>query len=124
LTVHGRLNWERVKKAPFLEVLTSGVIILSDVLIAPQLRTVSDMLFLEGMTISVIGALIAGRVSEVICLPSFVRRRDDVQSRRDVEARKGSLTSLLGKKTGLRILIVGLILVAAAVVIGEGMRPR
>ena len=124
MTVQSRSNWERVKRTPFLEVLTSGAIILSDALIAPQPRIVSDMLFLEGMTISVIGALVAGRVSEAIALPSFVKRKDDVQSQRDIEAGKGFLTLLLKKKTGLRILTVGLILIAAAVVIGEAMRPR
>jgi len=124
LTGQSRSNWERVKRTPFLEVLTSGAIILSDALIAPQPRIVSDMLFLEGMTISVIGALVAGRVSEAIALPSFVKRKDDVQSQRDIEAGKGFLTLLLKKKTGLRILTVGLILIAAAVVIGEAMRPR
>ena len=124
MTGQSRSNWERVKRTPFLEVLTSGAIILSDALIAPQPRIVSDMLFLEGMTISVIGALVAGRVSEAIALPSFVKRKDDVQSQRDIEAGKGFLTLLLKKKTGLRILTVGLILIAAAVVIGEAMRPR
>jgi len=124
LTVQTRSNWERVKRTPFLEVLTSGAIILSDALIAPQPRIVSDMLFLEGMTISVIGALVAGRMSEAIALPSFVKRKDDIQSQRDIEAGKGFLTTLLKKKTGLRILTVGLILIAAAVVIGEAMRPR
>ena len=124
MTRQSRFNWARVKKTPFLELLTSGAIVLSDTLIAPQPRIVSDMLFLEGMTLSVIGALVAGRVSEAIALPSFIKREDDAQSQRHIKAREGVLASLLKKKTGLRILIVGLILVAAAVVIGEAMRPR
>jgi len=82
------------------------------------------MLFLEGMTLSVIGALVAGRVSGAIVLPSFIKRKDDIQSQRDIKSREGFLTSLLKKKTGLRILTVGLILVTAAVIIGETMRPR
>lgn len=124
MTSQRKSSWERVKKTPFLELLTSAAIVLSNTLLSTKPRLVSDMLFLEGMTLSVIGALIAGRISEAIALPSFVKRKNNVQSQPNIAAGHGFMASLHKKKTGLRILFVGLMLVATAIVIGEAIRPR
>jgi hypothetical protein len=88
-----------LKKKPFLDVLVCAAIIAVDVALAPEMRIASDALFLEGMPLSLIGAtLVLGR--------GIVKTR----------------IRLSRKVPGVRIFSVGVVLVLAAIMIGEFLR--
>ena len=105
-------------KTPFFELLASAAIVGFHALIAPKLRIASDALFVEGVTLSVVGALIAVRVSEDLSFPSFSKTKDETAPP-PTTGKHGPLRSMFKRRNGLRILLIGLALVGAAIVIGE-----
>jgi len=107
------------KKTPFLELVVCSVIIGLHGLLASRPKLVSDALFLEGITLSVVGAIIACRVPGSIRPPSSPRRSDENASHPRSRAGRSLLGSFLKRRNGFRILFVGLVLIGAAVVIGE-----
>lgn len=109
-------------RSPFFELLVSAVVVLSHAFSGLRPRIVSDALFIEGMALSVVGALIAGKISEAFSLSPKVK--DDEHTHSTLDGKRGFWASLFKKRTGFRILLVGLILVTAAIVIGELSRPR
>lgn len=108
-----------LKKTPLLELLTSAVIVSSHALIAPKPRIASDVLFIEGVLFSVIGAIITLRISDQLAFPSLHKKQHAITRHQQAQSRSGLLASILMRRNGLRILLVGLILITAAIVIGE-----
>jgi hypothetical protein len=108
-----------LRKAPFLGLLTIAVILGFDALVAPKPRITSDALFIEGVVFSVIGTIIALRISDQFTLPSLHRKQDLVIQHQETHPRSGLLTSILARTSGLRILLIGLTLITAAIIIGE-----
>ena len=106
-------------KTPFFELFASAAIVGFHALVAPKLRIASDALFIEGVTFSVVGALIAVRVSEDLSFPSFSKTKGEAAPHSPAPSKHGLLTSIFKRRNGLRILLIGLALVGAAIVIGE-----
>lgn len=119
LTDKGNSDWHLFGRTPLFELLIGTVIVVAHTLIAPKPRIASDALFLEGVTLSVIGAVLACVVSRDLALHSLGKARNEAGAHQHDSIKRGSLRSLLKRKTGYRILFIGLILVGAAVVIGE-----
>jgi len=118
LTHQKTSSLEVLTKTPFFELLASAVIVSFHALIAPKLRIASDALFVEGVTLSVVGGLIAVRVSENLSFPSLSKTQDEAAPPPTL-GKHGLLTSMFRRRNGLRILLIGLALVGAAIVIGE-----
>ena len=106
-------------ETPFFELFTSAAIVGFHALVAPKLRIACDALFLEGVSLSVVGALIAARVSENLSFPSFGKTRGETAPHSPTPSKRGLLRSMFKRRNGLRILLIGLALVGAAIVIGE-----
>jgi len=107
------------KKTPFLELAACAVIIGFHAPLASRPMLMSDALFLEGAALSVVGGITACRIPQRVALPSRpVAKEENGFSSQDRASRPIS-KSFLNQKNGLRILLVGLILIGAAVVIGE-----
>ena len=64
-----------LRKTPFLELLTTAVIVSFHALIAPKPRIASDALFIEGVVFSVIGTIIALRISDQVTVPSLLKKQ-------------------------------------------------
>lgn len=108
-----------LRKTPFLELLTTVVIISSHALIAPKPRIASDALFIEGVVFSVIGTIIALRISDQVKFPSLHEKQHATTRHEQAQSRPGLVRSILMRRNGPRILLIGLILIAGAIVIGE-----
>jgi hypothetical protein len=106
-----------LRKTPFLELLTSIAIVGFHAVIAKP-RIASDALFIEGVVFSVIGTIIALRISDQVTFPSL-HKKQHATRHQQAQSRSGLLTSILIRRNGLRILLIGLILITAAIVIGE-----
>ena len=119
MIVKGDSGWHLFRKTPLFELLTSALIIAVHILAVPKLRIVSDALFLEGVALSVIGSLVACGTSNYPTFHSPSKKGDRTSSRQQAPIRLGSLRPLLRRENGYRVLFMGLILVGAAVVIGE-----
>lgn len=86
---------ERLSKPPFLDALICTIVIASDLALAPRMRVASDALFLEGMPLSVVGAaMVLGK--GIIKTPFHITRR----------------------VPGLRVFVMGVVLLLASVAIG------
>jgi len=108
-----------LRKTPYLELLTTAVIVSFHALIAPKPRIASDALFIEGVVFSVIGTIIALRISDQVTFPSLHKKQHATTRHQQAQSRSGLLTSILMRRNGLRILLIGLILITAAIVIGK-----
>jgi hypothetical protein len=108
-----------LRKTPLFELLTSAVVASLDVVIAPKPRIASDALFIEGVVFSVIGTIIALRISDQVTFPSLHKKQHETTRHEQAQSRSGLLTSILMRRNGLRILLIGFILVTAAIIIGE-----
>jgi len=106
-------------KTPFFELFASVAIVGIHAFVAPKLRIASDALFLEGVTLSVVGALIGVRASEDLSFPSFGRTKGEAGPQSPTPGKHGLFRSMFKRRNGLRILLIGLALVGAAIVIGE-----
>jgi hypothetical protein len=91
-----RTELNRLKQAPFLDILICALIIVSNLALASNMTIVSDALFIEGMPLSVIGAILA--------LERGIVR---------------SPIHLSKKVPGLRIFFVGTVLLLASVMVAE-----
>jgi hypothetical protein len=107
-----------LRKTPFLELLTSIAIVGFHAVIAKP-RIASDALFIEGVVFSVIGTIIALRISDQAAFPSLHKKQHATAQHQEAQPRSRLLTSILIRRNGLRILVIGLILITAAIVIGE-----
>mgnify|MGYP007042448331 CR=1 FL=1 len=119
LTLQKAFSLQFLGKTPLLELFTSAVIVGFHALVFPKLRIVSDALFLEGVTLSVVGAFVAIRVSEDLAFSSFRQKKHQTAARSEAPVKHRLLRSLLKRRNGLRILFIGLALIGAAIVIGE-----
>lgn len=119
MTDKGRFQWHTFGKTPLFELLAGVIIVVVHTLIAPKPRIASDALFLEGVTLSVIGSLVVCGTSNYPAFHSPSKKGDKTSARQQAPIKRGSFRSLLTRKNGYRILFIGLILVGAAVVIGE-----
>ena len=99
-----------LRSTPFLELIVSAIIIILVAAIAARPRVTSDALFLTGMSLVVVGTVIVGSV-ELFFIPISVGK-----------ITSGSGSSRTKREMGIRIILVGSILVTAAVVIGEMTR--
>ena len=112
-------GWHLFAKTPQFELVTAIVIVVAHGLIAPKPRIASDALFLEGVALSVVGALLACITSDNHAFHYSRKTGNETGAHQQASIRPGSLRSLLRRRNGYRILLIGLILVGAAVVIGE-----
>lgn len=104
---------------PQFELVTAIVIVVAHGLIAPKPRIASDALFLEGVTLSVVGALLACMTSDNHAFHYSRKTGNETGAHQQASIKRGSFRSLLTRKNGYRILFIGLILVGAAIAIGE-----
>ena len=72
------LDPTRLKRTPYCELLIAAAIMAANVIVVGRARMASDALFLEGMTLSIVGALIRGgeELTEAI-YPAVLRRRGE-----------------------------------------------
>lgn len=107
------------RKTPLFEVVICVVVVGLHGLFASTPKLVSDALFLEGVAISVVGGIIVCRAFGGITWPNSRERSSENDSHPNSRAGRSFLGSVLKRRNGFRILLVGLILIGAAVVIGE-----
>lgn len=119
MTGRDKFYSRQFKKAPFLELLIGAVVVASNSILAPKPRIASDALFLEGMTLLIAGTLIARKIFGPSPFPSSFKRKSNARIQTQTAVRHGLWASITKGTTGLRMLLVGLVLVAAAVIIGE-----
>jgi hypothetical protein len=99
--VPGSRLTQQLKRFPVSEVLFCAGVILIQVVLAPGVRTASDWLFIEGMTLSVVGSYLT--------------------IRRGMKKARSSRTS---RAPALRILTVGIVLITASILIGQLLVAR
>jgi len=119
LTDKANPGWYIFAKTPLFELMTAIIIVVAHSLIAPKPRIASDALFLEGVTLSVMGALLACITSDNPAFHYSRKAGNETGAHQQASIKRGSFRSLLTRKNGYRILFIGLILVGAAVVVGE-----